>query len=142
MRSCRKPSSGSRRPWPPRAFSSATARKASCHGRVSSALHAAATPFESALLTCDTASFRNNPSRNSSSQNLETAGSFAPPSSIQRSDSRNHSKLIHQKDKIIEGLRLELAEVQIKLVEMENAGGGRMRELEKQLLETRMTNAR
>jgi hypothetical protein len=39
-------------------------------------------------------------------------------------------------------LRLELAEVQIKLVEMENAGGGRMRELERQLLETRMTNAR
>jgi hypothetical protein len=39
-------------------------------------------------------------------------------------------------------LRLELAEVQIKLVEMENAGGGRMRELEKQLMETRMTNAR
>lgn len=32
--------------------------------------------------------------------------------------------------------------MQIKLVEMENMGGGRMRELEKQLLETRMTNAR
>ncbi|KAF2687873.1 hypothetical protein K458DRAFT_171573 [Lentithecium fluviatile CBS 122367] len=89
-----------------------------------------------------TSSFRKGPSRTGSSQNLETAGSFAPPSSIQRSDSRNHSKLIHQKDKIIEGLRLELAEVQIKLVEMENAGGGRMRELEKQLMETRMTNAR
>jgi hypothetical protein len=88
------------------------------------------------------ASFRNNPSRNSSSQNLENSASFAPPSSIQRSNSRNNSKLIHQKDKVIEGLRLELAEVQIKLVEMENAGGGRMRELEKQLLETRMTNAR
>ncbi|KAF2195292.1 hypothetical protein K469DRAFT_649063 [Zopfia rhizophila CBS 207.26] len=88
-----------------------------------------------------TSSFRN-PSRNSSSQNLENSGQFAPPSSIQRSNSRNNSKLIHQKDKIIEGLRLELAEVQIKLVEMENMGGGRMRELEKQLLETRMTNAR
>ncbi|KAF2711767.1 hypothetical protein K504DRAFT_453561 [Pleomassaria siparia CBS 279.74] len=87
-------------------------------------------------------SFRNNPSRNSSTQNLETSGSFAPPSSIQRSNSRSNSKLILQKDKIIEGLRLELAEVQIKCVEMENAGGGRMRELEKQLLETRMTNAR
>jgi hypothetical protein len=88
------------------------------------------------------ASFRNNPSRNSSSQNLDSSAQFAPPSSIQRSNSRNNSKLIHQKDKIIEGLRLELAEVQIKLVEMENMGGGRMRELEKQLLETRMTNAR
>ncbi|KAH7118994.1 hypothetical protein B0J11DRAFT_560679 [Dendryphion nanum] len=87
-------------------------------------------------------SFRNNPSRNSSSQNLDSTGSFAPPSSIQRSNSRNNSKLIHQKDKIIEGLRLELAELQIKLVQMENAGGGRMAELEKQLLETRMTNAR
>jgi len=47
-----------------------------------------------------------------------------------------------QKDKMIESLRLELAEVQIKLVEMENMGGGRMQELERTLLETRMTNAR
>ncbi|KAF2027873.1 hypothetical protein EK21DRAFT_114362 [Setomelanomma holmii] len=86
--------------------------------------------------------FRNNPSRSNSSQNLEAAGSFAPPSSVHRSDSRNNSKLINQKDKIIEGLRLELAEYQVKLTEVENAGGGRMHELEKQLLETRMTNAR
>jgi hypothetical protein len=88
------------------------------------------------------AHFRNNPSRTNSSQNLEAAGSFAPPSSIHRSDSRSNSKLINQKDKIIEGLRLELAEYQVKLLEVENAGGGRMHELEKQLLETRMTNAR
>ncbi|KAH8727930.1 hypothetical protein GQ44DRAFT_769991 [Phaeosphaeriaceae sp. PMI808] len=87
-------------------------------------------------------SFRNNPSRSNSSQNLEAAGSFAPPSSVHRSDSRNNSKLINQKDKIIEGLRLELAEYQVKLLEVENAGGGRMAELEKQLIETRMTNAR
>ncbi|KAF2742707.1 hypothetical protein M011DRAFT_497391 [Sporormia fimetaria CBS 119925] len=89
-----------------------------------------------------TSSFRNNPSRSNSSQTLDSSASFAPPSSIQRSDSRNNSKLIHQKDKIIEGLRLELAEVQIKLVEMENQGGGRMRDLERQLMETKMTNAR
>lgn len=84
-------------------------------------------------------SFRNNASRSNSSQNLEN---FAPPSSIQRSNSRNNSKLINQKDKIIEDLRLELAEYQVKVLEVENAGGGRLRELEKQLLETRMTNAR
>ncbi|KZM22292.1 hypothetical protein ST47_g6553 [Ascochyta rabiei] len=84
-------------------------------------------------------SFRNNPSRTNSSQNLEN---FAPPNSVQRSNSRNNSKLIHQKDKIIEDLRLELAEYQVKMLEVENAGGGRTRELEKQLLETRMTNAR
>lgn len=47
-----------------------------------------------------------------------------------------------QKDKLIESLRLELAESQIKLVEMENKGGGRQRELEKELLEARMANAR
>ncbi|EDU41214.1 m serotype precursor protein [Pyrenophora tritici-repentis] len=87
-------------------------------------------------------SFRNNPSRSNSSQNLENVASFAPPNSVQRSNSRNNSKLIHQKDKIIEDLRLELAEYQVKVLEVENAGGGRMRELEKQLLETRMTNAR
>ncbi|KAJ4303663.1 hypothetical protein N0V90_002564 [Kalmusia sp. IMI 367209] len=89
-----------------------------------------------------TSSFRNNLSRNSSSQNVDTASSFAPPSSVQRSDSRNHSKLIHQKDKVIEDLRLELAELHIKLVEMDNAGGGRLRELEKQMVDIRMANAR
>ena len=47
-----------------------------------------------------------------------------------------------QKDRVIESLRLELAEAQIKLVETENMGGGRMQELEKILLETRVDNAR
>ncbi|KAF4977168.1 hypothetical protein FZEAL_6276 [Fusarium zealandicum] len=69
-------------------------------------------------------------------------GSFAPPSSVQRSDSRNSSKLILQKDKLIESLRLELAEAQIKLVETENQGGGRLHEIERLLMEARMANAR
>ncbi|KAE8350248.1 hypothetical protein BDV28DRAFT_44005 [Aspergillus coremiiformis] len=69
-------------------------------------------------------------------------GQFAPSSQIERSPSRNNSKLLLQKDKLIESLRLELAESQIKLVEMENKGGGRQRELEKELLEARMANAR
>jgi hypothetical protein len=43
---------------------------------------------------------------------------------------------------LIESLRLELAEAQIKLVESENMGGGRMQEVERLLLEARMTNAR
>jgi hypothetical protein len=66
------------------------------------------------------------------------------PSSIERSDSssRSSSKLILQKDKLIESLRLELAEAQIKLVEMENMGGGRMQELQKQMYEIKMQNAR
>ncbi|KEQ71710.1 hypothetical protein M436DRAFT_9078, partial [Aureobasidium namibiae CBS 147.97] len=82
-------------------------------------------------------SFRSNASPN------QEAGQFAPPSSLQRSDSsRSSSRLVLQKDKIIESLRLELAESQIKLVEMENMGGGRMQELEKTLMETRMANAR
>ncbi|USP75235.1 hypothetical protein yc1106_02509 [Curvularia clavata] len=89
-----------------------------------------------------TSSFRNVSSRNNSSQNLDNVASFAPPNSVQRSNSRSNSKLINQKDKIIEDLRLELAEYQVKMLEVENAGGGRLRELEKQLLETRMTNAR
>lgn len=77
----------------------------------------------------------------SSSQNLDN-GSFAPPSSINRSNSQNNSKLLLQKDKLIESLRLELAEAQIKLVESENQGGGRLREVERQLMEARMANAR
>lgn len=69
-------------------------------------------------------------------------GSFAPPSSLNRSDSRNNSKLVLQKDKLIESLRLELAEAQIKLVESENQGGGRLHEVERLLMEARMANAR
>lgn len=69
-------------------------------------------------------------------------GNFAPPSSLNRSDSRSSSKLILQKDKLIESLRLELAEAQIKLVESENQGGGRLQEVERLLMETRMANAR
>lgn len=47
-----------------------------------------------------------------------------------------------QKDKLIESLRLELAEAQIKLVEAQNSGGDRIQEVEKQLMEARMANAR
>lgn len=82
-----------------------------------------------------TASFRNRSSP-------DVDGQFAPSSQLERSPSRNNSKLLLQKDKLIESLRLELAESQIKLVEMENKGGGRQRELEKELLEARMSNAR
>lgn len=67
---------------------------------------------------------------------------FAPPPTLLRSDSRTNSNLLMQKDKIIETLRLELAEAQIKNMELANAGGGRMHDLEKALLETRITNAR
>lgn len=69
-------------------------------------------------------------------------GHFAPPAELARSDSRNNSKLLLQKDRLIESLRLELAEAQIKLVESENMGGGRFQEVERLLLETRMANAR
>ncbi|KAJ5888643.1 hypothetical protein N7495_008684 [Penicillium taxi] len=78
--------------------------------------------------------------RNRASPDLD--GQFAPSSQLERSPSRNNSNLLLQKDKLIESLRLELAESQIKLVEMENQGGGRQRELEKDLLEARMANAR
>ncbi|KAK2003215.1 hypothetical protein LX36DRAFT_651374 [Colletotrichum falcatum] len=83
------------------------------------------------------------PSRQSatSSPNIDN-GSFAPPSSLNRSDSRNNSKILLQKDKLIESLRLELAEAQIKLVESENQGGGRLQEVERLLMEARMANAR
>lgn len=50
--------------------------------------------------------------------------------------------MILQKDRLIESLRLELAEAQIRLVESENMGGGRLQEVERLLLEARMTNAR
>lgn len=67
---------------------------------------------------------------------------FAPPSALSRVDSKNNSNLLVQKDKVIETLRLELTEVQIKNMEIESLRGSRMHELEKSLLETRITNAR
>ncbi|KAK8053679.1 M protein- serotype 2.1 precursor [Apiospora saccharicola] len=67
---------------------------------------------------------------------------YRPSRQLQRSDSRNNSKLLLQKDKLIESLRLELAEAQIKLVESENQGGGRLHEVERLLMEARMANAR
>ncbi|KAJ5628688.1 hypothetical protein N7490_010916 [Penicillium lividum] len=78
--------------------------------------------------------------RNRASPDLDAQ--FAPSSQLERSPSRNNSNLLLQKDKLIESLRLELAESQIKLVEMENKGGGQQRELEKELLDARMANAR
>ncbi|KAI9652831.1 MAG: hypothetical protein M1831_006356 [Alyxoria varia] len=59
-----------------------------------------------------------------------------------RDNSQNNSKLLLQKDQVIENLRLELAEAQIKLVEMENSGGGHLQDVEKMLLEARMSNAK
>lgn len=90
-----------------------------------------------------------NMSRNSSFRNSMSsspnpdAGQFAPPS-VQRSDSssRNNSKLVMQKDKVIEGLRLELAEAQIRLVEMENMGGGRLQKMENEMYDVKVQNAR
>ena len=87
------------------------------------------------VLLTSVASFRNRASP-------DVDGQFAPSSQLERSPSRNNSQILLQKDKLIESLRLELAESQIKQVEMENKGGGRQRELEKELLEARMANAR
>ncbi|QIW98863.1 hypothetical protein AMS68_004381 [Peltaster fructicola] len=83
--------------------------------------------------------------RNSSSRKSLTpsqAGEQFAPSSLERSDSRSSSKLVMQKDKIIEELRLELAEAQIRLVEVEHSGGGHMNKLQKEMYEVKMQNAR
>ena len=50
--------------------------------------------------------------------------------------------MIIQKDRVIESLRLELAEAQIKIMEMDSMGGGQIHELEKKLMEAKITNAR
>ena len=72
---------------------------------------------------------------------------FAPPAIASRSDSKDlskqdTSKQVMQKDQVIKSLRLELAEAQIKIMELDTHGGGRVHELEKRLLETRIANAR
>ena len=72
---------------------------------------------------------------------------FAPPAAASSRDAKDlskqdTSKQVAQKDQVIKSLRLELAEAQIKIMELDTDGGGRVHELEKQLLETRIANAR
>lgn len=47
-----------------------------------------------------------------------------------------------QKDKLIHSLRLELAEYEVRLTQVDHMGGSRVSELEQRLLEAKMTNAR
>ena len=78
---------------------------------------------------------------------LRESDQFAPPALLSRRNSKDlskqdASKQVMQKDQVIKSLRLELAEAQIKIMELDTDGGGRVHELEKQLLETRIINAR
>lgn len=72
------------------------------------------------------------------SNNGDDSVPFAPstPSAVPQ------NILLLQKDKLIESLRLELAEAQIRLAEADHMGGTKLHQLEQQLLEVRMTNAR
>lgn len=82
-------------------------------------------------------------SRTASFRGRASPGIEASSPALQaRDSSSNNAKLVLQKDKVIESLRLELAESQIRLVEMENKGGGHLQELERSLLEARMSNAK
>lgn len=81
------------------------------------------------------------------SPKVRESDQFAPPAIPSRSDSKDlskqdTSKQVMQKDQVIKSLRLELAEAQIKIMELDTNGGGRVHELEKRLLETRIANAR
>ena len=67
-------------------------------------------------------------------------GQFAPPLSVPRSD--ENAKLVEQKDRVIKSLRLELADAQIKIMEIDSVGDGKYHDLEKKLLETQIANAR
>lgn len=78
----------------------------------------------------------------SPSPDAHAAAAFAPPGGLARSDSRSSSKLVMQKDKLIESLRMELAEAQIKIAETEAAQGGGHAEVLTQVYELKMQNAR
>ncbi|KAF2863061.1 hypothetical protein K470DRAFT_255562 [Piedraia hortae CBS 480.64] len=70
------------------------------------------------------------------------AAHFAPAAGLQRSDSRNNSKLLMQKDEIIKELKMDLAEAQLKLTEADNLGGGRLLALQKEMYDIKIQNAR
>lgn len=67
---------------------------------------------------------------------------FAPSSSVQRSDAKDHLKAIERKDRVIKSLRMELAEAQIRIIKIDTMEVGKTAELEKMLLETKIANAR
>ena len=66
-------------------------------------------------------------------------GHLVPRSKSSPSEDQDSSP---QQDKTIKTLRLELAEMHNKLMESENKKGGRVQDLERMLMETRMANAR
>lgn len=70
---------------------------------------------------------------------MEDSMGFAPAA---HSPVPSQNSLVLQKDKLIESLRLELAEAQIHLAEADQMEGSKLNQLESQLLEARMTNAR
>ena len=81
-------------------------------------------------------------SRSASLQNsLAALEGPASPTSLTHT-SKETSEALFQKDQMIDALRLELVEAQIKLTEIDHQGDGRLRELEKILMETKMANAR
>ncbi|KAL8827601.1 MAG: hypothetical protein Q9170_006955 [Blastenia crenularia] len=67
---------------------------------------------------------------------------FTHQAPMQSNDLQGTSREGQQKDKLIESLRFELTESHIKIMELENMGGSRLQELEKTMLETRISNAR
>lgn len=79
-------------------------------------------------------------------QLAETPGSdqFAPtltgPSAEQPSDEL--VKAVEQKDQVIKSLRIELAEAQIKIMEIDSMGDGKLHDLERALMDVKITNAR
>ena len=70
------------------------------------------------------------------------ADQFAPPSSLPQGSDDDLVKALAQKDRVIEILRLELAEAQIKIMEVDSKGGSNMHDIEKKLMEVKIENAR
>src|SRR5947208_1370518 len=66
----------------------------------------------------------------------------APPSPSGKTAEQVDAALLEFKEKLVESLRLELAEAQIRLTESEGLGSTKLRETEEKLLEARMANAR
>lgn len=71
---------------------------------------------------------------------IDESQGFAPSSNA--STPQRNNNLLLQKDKLIESLRLELAEAQIRLSEADHQGGTKLEQLEQQILDARMANAR
>ncbi|ETN39791.1 uncharacterized protein HMPREF1541_06017 [Cyphellophora europaea CBS 101466] len=74
--------------------------------------------------------------------NASRAASLPDPADGGPDQSTMHLAALQEKDTVIEAMRLELAELHLQAAEQSHMGDGHLQDLEKEILDTKMQNAR